>query len=69
MRVPPSSGSRPGLKRLPTSSAGRHPVDQLEISPRPLADDNAWFGTLANPAGTITPNAGMGENEDTGERA
>ncbi|MCW2133417.1 MULTISPECIES: hypothetical protein [Micrococcaceae] len=32
-----------------------HPVDLLPISPRAYADDDAWFGKIANPEGRGKP--------------
>ncbi|ERI35199.1 single-stranded DNA-binding protein (plasmid) [Arthrobacter sp. TES] len=34
---------------------GVHPVDLLPISPRAYADDDAWFGKIANPEGRGAP--------------
>lgn len=41
--------------------AGVHPVDRLPISPREYADDDAWFGKIANPdgRGSLTPPDGQ----------
>jgi single-strand DNA-binding protein len=36
-------------------AAGVHPVDLLPISPREYADDDAWFGKIANPDGRGAP--------------
>ncbi|MDQ0867450.1 hypothetical protein [Arthrobacter globiformis] len=33
--------------------AGHHPADDFTISPREYADDDAWFGTRANPDGRV----------------
>ena len=33
--------------------AGHHPADDFTISPREYADDDAWFGTKANPDGRV----------------
>lgn len=35
--------------------AGVHPVDLLPMSPRAYADDDAWFGKIANPEGRGKP--------------
>ncbi|WP_139007407.1 single-stranded DNA-binding protein [Arthrobacter crystallopoietes] len=35
--------------------AGVHPVDLLPISAREYADDDAWFGKIANPEGRGVP--------------
>jgi single-strand DNA-binding protein len=35
-------------------TAGTHPADGFTISPREYADDDAWFGTRANPAAEST---------------
>jgi single-strand DNA-binding protein len=36
-------------------AAGVHPVDLLTVSPRAYADDDAWFGKIANPDGRGAP--------------
>ncbi|MBT2548178.1 single-stranded DNA-binding protein [Arthrobacter sp. ISL-65] len=32
---------------------GTHPADEFTVSPREFADDDAWFGTRANPGGRV----------------
>jgi single-strand DNA-binding protein len=44
--------------------AGVHPVDLLTVSPREYADDDAWFGKIANPdgRGSLAPTPSEGQD-------
>jgi single-strand DNA-binding protein len=50
--------ARPSGPEAAPNEAGQdrsHPADSFTISPRQYADDDAWFGLRANPAGVIAP--------------
>ena len=57
LRYNPATPHPTGGRTSPALEAPvqRIPVDELPISPRPYADDSAWFGKIANPSGNLTP--------------
>lgn len=50
-----SSGGNPSTEHAVNGDT--HPVDGFTISPREYADDDAWFGKIANPEGGGAPAA------------